>query len=469
MYSQEDLTDLGLGQSAIEDLVELYITNIHDKPHSLFHAPTLRRDVSERTIDSALLYCILAFASRFSDDGYVRDLGSRLEERAKWQMQMQLEEISITKVQCWVLLGNLCGLVSNYASESLFFGIAIRMSNIMGLERSISEESPVLSEVKSRVRWTLYMIDRWSAAGLGTPRQIQDRTEAERLPLDEYSFHSMAPDSNAWPSPGLKPGLWAYMVTLVEIFGPIQDLNRMVAMRATEDLDYLDTVADLSGRLQSWLDQLPCDKRLDASTLRSHKSLGQGRTFVALHLGFYHYATLLYFQFLDQQATADFQVQAYATRCREYASAFSDLLRTSYEIGECEAMYNIVGHMCVVSSSVLLHTLLFGDESQSSGARSRLESNFTILMKLKAWWSTTEDMIDRLFVFQNECFRAADHHTHKVDKWMVKFLLEHGSKVLEKSDVELIEVPSPMSNSPETQRLSARGKLARHALYSLRA
>ena len=164
---------------------------------------------------------------------------------------------------------------------------------------------------------------------------------------------------------------------------------------------------------------------------------------------------------------------AAAMACRR--SVPEDVVSTqpSYNIGECEVMYTIVGHMAVVSSSVLIHTLLFGNEEQLPGARRQLESNFEIFMRLKSWWPNVGQMTERLFLFQRACLRNVDAHTHKIDGWMVKFLLEHAITLSDKSADGHLDSTSPQdfssSEVPEMQRLSERGKFTKHALSGLRA
>lgn len=460
-----------LSQETVEDLVDLYVRYIHDKPHSLFHVPTLKADVSSGNIDRGLLCSILALTARFSPSHEIRQLGPKLSEQAKSILKAGLETVSLSRIQAWVVLGNVCGADFDSAAESLYFGIAIRSAHILDLSKHNPEDGAVTRETRSRTWWSLYMLDRWSAAGLGLPRQLGERQESQQLPLDEYAFHNMAVDQEIWDSTA-SPGLWAYMILLAELFGPIQDLNRLVATQTASEQYALSTVEQLWSTLQDWQSGLPDNIRLNSESLSYHKARGQGRTFVALHLGYYHYAILLFFQFLDQ-SNSSVAVTQYAELCRQHASGFSDLLRTSYEIGECEAMYNIVGHMAVVSSSVLIHTLLFGNDDQLEPAKARLESNFTILMKLKAWWPRVGQIADRLFHFQRACLRSVDNHTHKVDRWMVKFLLEHAALLGNKDDDARCESTSPqdlaLAGDSRHSQLSQRGQVTRQALSGLRS
>jgi hypothetical protein len=267
------------------------------------------------------------------------------------------------------------------------------MARLLHLDVDMLEDDEIMRETKRRVFWTLYMIDRWSSAGLGLHRQFENDRGSLNLPMNEVAFHKLQLGDQHRTGISQQPGLWAYMVTLVEIFGHIQDLNQHLAR---EDLgeDYIEsTVFDLAERLEKFDSELPTDVQSTFENLTTHARHGVGRTFVALHLGFHHYATLLYFQYLDTQRAASPNGVLYANRCKLHAAAFSDLLRTSHETPDCAAVYNIVGHMTVVSSSVLLHTLLFGEDGELLSARQRLNSNFELLIKLRDYWPSVRLMV----------------------------------------------------------------------------
>lgn len=457
-----------LPQHIICELLEYYIEYIHDKPHSLFHGPSLRREVKLGTIDRGLLCAILALAARFSPSDGIRSQEPLLANEAKQLLTADFEAVSLSKIQAWIVLGNVCGARNDYIAESLFFGIAIRTAFITGLTMPREDDNAVLAEIRSRVWWTLVMLDKWSSAGLGLPRQISDQQLPRQLPRSEIVFHDLPIDEELWPDGSNEPGLWAHMITLVQRFGPVQDLNRLLATDDASEAHIDLTVSRIAHEFEAWQMDLPATVRLSEGALAWHQSRGHGRTFVALHMGYYHYATLLLYQYLDRTASSLPHASTYAERCREHASGFSDLLRMSYQIPGCEAMYLIVGHMTVVSSSVLIHTLLFGDEAQVPHAKGRLESNFKILMKLENWWPSVTKMRSKLFRFQQACLDSVDERTHRVDRWMIKFLLEHGSDLGEKSKEEAQDTsPRSLADLDAAHWLSARNELTREALSHL--
>lgn len=49
-----------------EHLVDLYLQLIHDKPHTLFHPPTLRAQVREDAVPRVILFSIMSLAARYA-------------------------------------------------------------------------------------------------------------------------------------------------------------------------------------------------------------------------------------------------------------------------------------------------------------------------------------------------------------------------------------------------------------------
>lgn len=103
-------------------------------------------------------------------------------------------------------------------------------------------------------------------------------------------------------------------------------------------------------------------------------------------------------------------------------------------------LYNMVGHVLVIASTVQIHTLLFGDEASVVQARARLERNFCILTKLRALWPTLDVCMERLQAFHRACRSSADT-SFCMDGWMVRFLVEFANPVRDKDGGGGVEVP----------------------------
>lgn len=449
------LSTIDLPEQVIQELVSHYLSKIHDRPHSLFHPSTLRENIHNGHVSQALLFAICAMGSRFSRDPQIRLLESQLIFESKRLLKADLENICLENIQTCVLVANLCAAHSDTSTEALFFRIANGMANILWLTRFDSIDDLITREVKRRIWWTLFMADRWYSSGLGLSRQMKDFERETELPMDEQLFHSLTRFQQIIPTPW-KPGLWAYMITLVELFGPIQDLNRKLVRGGYNEDEIEQQVQHLSRQLDLWLNGIPEDTKLNEDNFLYHLRRGTGGSFVALHLGFHHYSTLLYFQYLDTGRPEKATTNDYTNRCKHHASSVSLLLKRAGQQEDSEAVWPTVGHCLIVSSSVLLHTLLFGDE-QLSEVRSSLNSNFEALIELTRYYPCLKSMVNRLDKFQHMCLIAAHLPTYRVDKWMLRFLIEH-SLPLEGQDSNLLASVELETLSAQIQRSAEQGR-----------
>ncbi|KAJ5933379.1 hypothetical protein N7454_005708 [Penicillium verhagenii] len=334
-----------------------------------------------------------------SDEEAVRQGAGILFLKVKYLLKMNIDVPCLDNIHASILVANLCGTEAQSATEGIFFGIAFRMAHILHLPESNATEDSIIQEIKIRAWWSLYMIDQWSSAGLDLPRQFND--DQHRLPMAEIEFWSLKPGQRVTSVSSSGPGLWGHMVVLARIFGHIQNLHQKLAIGLLEEAQAETITQELAQRLEQFVHELPQSLKFTPDNLRQHADMGLGRAFVALHLGYHHYATLLYFPYFDQTSAQTVNRTIFVARCKYHATSFSDLLRASPETPDCEAVYHIVAHMTVVSSSALLHTLLFGNQSEILDAKERLFSNFQTLLKLKQYWPGVDLMMERLFTFRS--------------------------------------------------------------------
>ncbi|KAJ5109087.1 hypothetical protein N7456_005762 [Penicillium angulare] len=333
----------------------------------------------------------MALAARFSEKDEIQRQTRPLFSAARTLLKSVIDCISLDNIHASILVGNLCGGEGETDAEALYYGIASRMAQIHEFPSFRDSDDSMTREMTIRTWWSLYMIDRWSSAGLNLPRQLQDKSDI--LPMHEARFWRLKKGEIVDARSTSQPSLWGHMIRLAQVFGPIQDFHEALANGAMEEYDIEPVTHELVQRFENFDQQLPPDQRFSPRTLKEHISAGLGSIFVALHLGYHHYSTLLYFPYLDNQLSQIPGRSTYVARCKSHAASFSDLLRTSYNTPHCEAVYLIVTHMTVVSSSVLLHTLLFGDDDELSDARERLYSNFEVLLKLKQYWPGADSMV----------------------------------------------------------------------------
>lgn len=272
--------------------------------------------------------------------------------------------------------------------------LANRMAQIAKLNTLDDSDDGITRDLKSRLWWTCYLTDTWASGGSGLPRQFNILNSAPRLPMDERVFNAMRPGDPDIPATEWTPGFWGYNVKLSCIYTQIADHLRMVVLTSAWDEEVIeDAVLELSVQLTAYEESLPLEMRYSPANLALQIERGFGRQFIALHLALNHYYTLLFYQYLDRSRPATTNGRAYAERCKQHAILFSGILHASRTQKGAEALYNIVGHVTVVSSSVLLHTFLFGNADEVQDMRERLESNFDSLVQLRKYWSSVELMV----------------------------------------------------------------------------
>jgi hypothetical protein len=104
--------------------------------------------------------------------------------------------------------------------------------------------------------------------------------------------------------------------------------------------------------------------------------------------------------------------------------------------------------MLGVNSTIYIHVLLFSeDQEQVKMVRYRLARNFGILTELlQAFWAALDVALSRLQTFHNACIQLIER-SFCMDRWLLKFILEHGSSITER--------PLPSAISDEGQSAAA--------------
>lgn len=268
------------------------------------------------------------------------------------------------------------------------------MAQILNLGVVSEADDGVTRETKLRLWWSCFILDTWASGGSNLSRHFVFQPKRPRVPMDELTFFHMRPGDPDIPDAGWKPGLWGHMVKLVEVYSQIQDLHRHLSETTDWDESMIETaVRALDADLLDFDRNLEPETRFSPENLSLYAKRGIGRTFVAFHLGYYHYYTLLFYIYLDHRRPPTTNGKIYADRCKHYATVVCDILRASREQEEAEALYNIVGHVTVVSSSVLVHTYLFGEPGELPDVKRRLESNLESLKQLRSYWPSVEQTV----------------------------------------------------------------------------
>ncbi|KAH7014092.1 uncharacterized protein B0I36DRAFT_338254 [Microdochium trichocladiopsis] len=393
---------------------------------------------------------IAGLSARFSPKPELRARRIHFAATAKQLLGQDIGRVSLDNAQATILLMSVSTGESDFDAASIYSAVANRMVHILKLNAENETDDAITREVKLRVWWTCCILDTWSSRGASLSRQLvvdHRPGNGPRFPMEETLFHGLRPGDQEPQVRGR--GFLACVAELIEIYAQIQDFHVKIATSQQWDDDAILAAVDgLAYQMRSLESSFASNMSYCPANLDWHISKGLGGVFLAFHLGYHHYCTLLFYMYLDQRRTEKAQLtlncddaaQACADKCKHHANMVSEILRTAREREGCELVYNIVTHVTIVSSSVLLHTYLFGDVEGLPAAKARLQSNFDTLVMLKQYWPSVETMTKRLVIFQDNCLKSTMREdTYRFDRWMMRFLLEHWLAL----DDKLEEVQSP--------------------------
>ncbi|EGU77591.1 hypothetical protein FOXB_11879 [Fusarium oxysporum f. sp. conglutinans Fo5176] len=241
-------------------------------------------------------------------------------------------------------------------------------------------------------------------------------------------------------------------------FGHIQGVNRAMAKGDMVPKVKCDAIKLIGQKLESWRTDLPENMQMTIQNIYCHQQSDLGGHFIALHLVFHHLSALVYFNSLETKEPTYMGQEDHIALCKSHASSFSSLLHISRQMSGCQQNYPTVGHMTTVASAVLLHTLLLGEPEDIPKARQELNTNFEALIELRQYWPATEAMI---------CLLSTE--SHKLDGWMVRFLLEHSLGLMKRN---LPIIPQTLDIESEdfttrTNELLQEGRYTNFDLFNL--
>lgn len=144
MTTGECLDDVELLNVTVEtrdELVDLYLRLIHDKPHTLFHPSQLKERIRTDEMPMAMLYAIMALAARYditsaqsvsalltrstgrlSGKAEIRRKADSFFSTARYILKLGIDDVKLSNLQSCILVANLCGAEGDSQSEALYFG-----------------------------------------------------------------------------------------------------------------------------------------------------------------------------------------------------------------------------------------------------------------------------------------------------------------------------------------------------------
>lgn len=311
-------------------------------------------------------------------------------------LQQQLTYPSLESTQACLLIGHFMGGERDIKSKHTYLGLAKLHAENLSLWAMPQNLTVVHREERRRTWLSVRVADHWKAVDMSVePTPFLNGRDV--LPaVDDVAFHTFDPDllredrgSN---------NMWAHMAGTLEIFSRISIHLARLSRNVISFDTYCKEVPLLTQRLENWAEALPGELKYNIVNLTSFANKGLGRTFLSMHIGYYHFRQMLYFPFLDPRAGRSTSAPADGVaQCKNSAAMVSEIFQYAMRFQNCELDYYIYGHIAVTSSCVHLHTLLLSeDPAELWMARQRLVSNFEYLMSLKILWPVVNPSVSEL-------------------------------------------------------------------------
>ncbi|KAE8375135.1 hypothetical protein BDV26DRAFT_283711 [Aspergillus bertholletiae] len=427
----------------LHELVGLYFRHIHNIAHTMFHEPSFMQRMKEGTASMKHVYGMCALAARFSKNPVFRDISpcSRGQVYAFQAMRLCrqcMDTPSLETIQALLLIGYFFSGEVDHQRKHIYVGLARLHTEALSLWGSLTQSvtNAIYREEYRRTCLSVRIATHWSASDMFM--EPEDTCHSpEMIPkVDDVLFHTLT-SAELLREPQLAPtfrcDMWAQMAGTLDIFTKINGLLRQLSRGVITLSDYFQEAPLLEDRLNRWYENLPEHLTYSYDHIIFFLERNLGRTFLSMHIGYYHFRQMLFFPFLKAGAGRDATAtEPNAAKCNESAATVSEILNYATSLENCELDYFIYGHIAVVSSCVHLHSLLFSDDlSELFMARQRLILNFKFLMRVKSYWPIVDSSVSRLRIFQNSC-RNSISDPFVLDNWMARFLTEHSSSLAER-------------------------------------
>lgn len=353
--------------------------------------------------------------------------GDQWADTARDIVTKRYEWPNITILSCLLLLGlHEFGSCQGHRSWSLG-GQAIRMAFALQLHLDLDHDPQKKSgtpltfvdrEIRRRIMWACYVMDRFNSSGTDRPTFIKDEAIKIPLPVKEQNFiYSMPahtenlqgdiPNAASLEEGGQidareNMGVAAYIIKTLSIWGrAIMHINQGgkdadTRLMWEEDSEYAKIVQDAEAMELS----LPAALQYSQDNLHTHATEGTVNQFVFLHVAIQ--ANILFLNRLAMGPDPKFQQQGVPTTFVSKAGkrAFQTASRVSELLKDAEAYPNInapfLGYCAYLSSTVHIYGSFTDSQTIKNTSEHHLGTNIKFFQAKKRGWAYLNSLLENL-------------------------------------------------------------------------
>ncbi|KAI1443285.1 hypothetical protein F5Y02DRAFT_429011 [Annulohypoxylon stygium] len=171
----------------IDALLDTYFSRFHAKPYHIIDESSVRQRLQLNQLPSYLMQAIYAVAARYTayPTGYQSAVKMSEEYALRSRNEIDTDEPSIDALQALLLLVTAFTAAGKGKKAYMLLTTAIGMAMALELHREVDLHSRITTverEIRRRLFWTCYLLDKFMACGSKRPCIISDRTILLRLP-----------------------------------------------------------------------------------------------------------------------------------------------------------------------------------------------------------------------------------------------------------------------------------------------
>ncbi|KAI9816481.1 MAG: hypothetical protein M1827_001613 [Pycnora praestabilis] len=422
-------------QEIQEHLAEVFFESLYGQTYHLLHKPSFMRKLRAGSVPPVLILAVCAISARFSthpqlnqEPAFLR--GETWGKAAREIALKKYDEPNITILTVYLILGLHEFGTCQGGRSWMLGGMAIRMAYALQLHRDLdhdplgrkngskAELSFTDREIRRRVMWACFLMDRFNSSGTERPTFINEQYIKVQLPIKEKYFqmeipgpteslegdvpNPISPDAGQAYNPQHNMGVAAYNIRVIALWGRvIKYLNLGGKDRDPHPLwSSQSQFAELKSQIENFKANLPESLHYNEGNLHTYSTDKLANQFLFLHIA-YHQVVLFMNRFAipsapggrpsDQMPREFFKDAGHAAI--EAANNISTLIADSADHG---VVAPFVGYCAFLSSTVHIFVIFSKNTNLEATSKKNLAYNVDYLRKMKKYWGMFHFMAESL-------------------------------------------------------------------------
>ncbi|KAI6390670.1 hypothetical protein MCOR23_009430 [Pyricularia oryzae] len=170
-----------------EALLDTYFSRFHGKPYHILDETVIKQRIQAHQIPSFLAHAIYAVSARYipHPSGYQSAVQLSEDYAIRARSEIDTDEPSVDALQALLLLVTAFTAMGKGRKAYMLLTSAVGMAVALELHREVDPNariSPAEREMRRRLFWSCFLLDRFMACGSKRPSLISNRTIIVRLP-----------------------------------------------------------------------------------------------------------------------------------------------------------------------------------------------------------------------------------------------------------------------------------------------